>query len=66
MIQLVEKYKLGITGVVLGGIAGYAYYYFVGCESGTCGITSKPLNSSVYGMLMGYLLFSMFDKTKKK
>lgn len=52
-------------GVVLGAIAGYAYYYYVGCASGTCAITSKPLNSTLYGSLMGGLLFNMFVKEKK-
>jgi hypothetical protein len=53
-------------GVVTGIIAGYLYYHFVGCLSGTCAITSKPLNSSLYGGLMGGLLFNMFVKNKKK
>jgi hypothetical protein len=51
-------------GVILGAIAGYAYYYFVGCASGTCAITSKPLNSTLYGAVMGGLLFNLFV-TKK-
>ncbi len=51
-------------GVILGAIAGYAYYYFVGCASGTCAITSKPLNSTIYGAVMGGLLFNLFV-TKK-
>ena len=50
----------------MGGLAGYAYYHFVGCASGTCPITSKPLNSSLYGALMGGLLFSSFKKKSKK
>lgn len=53
-------------GVVIGAIAGYAYYYFVGCASGTCAITSKPINSTLYGSLMGGLLFNLFVKEKKK
>ncbi|SDX13553.1 DUF6132 family protein [Flavobacterium degerlachei] len=49
------KKALTITGmgVAVGAIAGYLYYHFVGCASGTCAITSKPLNSSLYGSLMG-------------
>lgn len=58
------KYKLTILGVVLGAIAGYAYYHFVGCASGTCLITSRPLNSTAYGALMGGLLFSSFSSAK--
>ena len=53
-------------GVIVGAIAGYAYYHFVGCASGTCAITSKPLNSTLYGGLMGGLLFNMFVTDLKK
>lgn len=52
-------------GVAIGAVAGWCYWYFVGCASGTCPITSKPINSSLYGALMGYLLFSMFKTNKK-
>lgn len=53
-------------GVVVGAIAGYLYYFYVGCASGTCNITSKPLNSTLYGALMGGLLFNLFVKSPKK
>lgn len=53
-------------GIVVGAIAGYAYYFYIGCASGTCAITSKPLNSSLYGALMGGLVFNMFIKSPKK
>jgi uncharacterized membrane protein YedE/YeeE len=53
-------------GVIVGAISGYLYYHYVGCVSGTCSITSKPLNSTLYGSLMGGLLFNMFVKEKKK
>jgi len=52
-------------GIVVGAIAGYLYYFYVGCVSGTCAITSKPLNSSLYGALMGGLVFNMFVKSPK-
>ncbi len=53
-------------GIVIGAIAGYLYYYYIGCASGTCSITSKPLNSSLYGAVMGGLIFNMFVKSPKK
>ena len=53
-------------GILIGAIAGYAYYHYVGCASGTCAITSKPLNSTLYGSLMGGLIFNMFVKKEKK
>ncbi len=54
------------TGIIIGAVAGYLYYFYVGCVTGTCAITSKPLNSSLYGALMGGLLFNMFVKSPKK
>ena len=57
---------LTVLGVVIGAIAGYIYYAEIGCLSGTCAITSKPLNSTLYGGLMGGLFFNMFVKPPKK
>lgn len=47
-----------LSGLVLGGIIGFIYWKFVGCESGACAITSSPINSTAYGMLMGALALS--------
>ncbi|MBL7683817.1 MAG: hypothetical protein JNK00_10695 [Flavipsychrobacter sp.] len=65
MKQQLLKNKLVIIGVILGAIGGFAYWYFVGCANGTCMITSKPLNSSIYGAVMGGLFFSIFEQKKK-
>ena len=64
MINFFIQYKLSVVGIVVGGILGYAYYHFIGCTTGTCVITSKPLNSTAYGMVVGYLMFSVFKKSK--
>ena len=61
-----KKYRLTLLGILLGAIFGYLYYYFVGCVSGTCTITSKPFNSTLYGALMSGLLFNIFEKKPKK
>jgi hypothetical protein len=65
MKDFVKKYQLTIIGVFLGAIGGYLYYHFVGCNSGTCAITSKPVNSTLYGALMGGVFLSIFKKEKK-
>jgi hypothetical protein len=43
-------------GVVVGGALGFAYYYFIGCRTGTCPITGSPIISTAYGSLIGGLL----------
>lgn len=60
-----KENKVTGIGVILGVIGGYLYWKFVGCVSGTCAITSNPIMSSIYGGLMGGLLFSMFKKEDK-
>jgi len=43
---------------VLGGAAGFAFYKFVGCRTGTCAITSNPWISTIYGAVLAVLMFS--------
>ena len=62
------KYWKWIIGVIAGTIIGFSYWYFIGCNTGSCAITSSPINSSIYGGLMGVLLVNAFftkdDKSK--
>lgn len=64
-MNFIKRNQLAFIGVILGAVGGYLYYHFVGCVSGTCVITSKPLNSTLYGALMGGIFFSIFQKDKK-
>ncbi len=57
---------LYLLGAVVGAIAGYFYWQQVGCVSGTCAITSKPVNSTIYGAILGSLLLGLFKKENKK
>lgn len=57
---------LSIVGLVIGIIGGYIYYLKVGCVDGTCAITSNPWLSMLWGGVLGYLLFDMFNKKKKE
>ena len=45
-----------VVSIVLGALAGFAWYRFVGCRTGTCAITSNPYLSTLYGALMGFLV----------
>ncbi len=65
LISFVKKNQGNLIGIALGAVAGWLYWHFIGCSSGTCAITSKPLNSSLYGALMGYLVAGMFKNNVK-
>jgi hypothetical protein len=64
-MDFIIRHKLIIIGILAGAIGGYLYFYFVGCSSGSCAITSKPLNSTLYGAMMGGLFFSAFKRENK-
>jgi hypothetical protein len=40
---------------VFGALGGFLYYHFIGCN-GSCAITGNPVNSTLYGSLMGLIL----------
>jgi len=65
-MKFLRRNKFTFIGILVGAIGGYVYYHYVGCASGTCRITSKPLNSTLYGAMMGGLLFSSFKKSDLK
>src|SRR5215831_17954358 len=56
-----------LVGIITGLATGWLYWKYFGCQ-GNCAITSKPLNSSIYGGILGGLLFNAvchLNKTKK-
>lgn len=53
-----------MIGVLLGTLGGYIYYAQWGCLEG-CTITGSPVNSSLYGALMGGLFFNLWEKPQK-
>lgn len=63
MKAILIKYKPEIIGTIAGAVAGWCYWYFSGCSSGSCAITSSPVNSTLYGALLGGILGSTFKKT---
>ncbi len=62
-----SKNSAVVAGIAIGSVLGFLYWQFIGCSSGSCMITSKPLNSTIYGATMGGFLFAaIFEKTKIK
>jgi len=64
--NFLKKHLLKIIGIPVGMLGGFLYYYYIGCNSGACPITSNPYISIIYGGLMGYLVFDLFKKKESK
>lgn len=57
---------LVFMGILAGALVGYLYWNYVGCFSGSCAITSSPINSTIYGSVLGGSVFSLFKPQKKQ
>ncbi len=60
------KNKFYVLGMTLGAVGGFAYWYFVGCNSGGCPISGFWPNSTAYGAIVGYLFVSSVNNPKNK
>lgn len=55
-----------VLPVLIGAVLGFAYYYFIGCNTGSCPITSNPYTTTGYGALLGLIwVFPTKKKTKE-
>jgi len=63
-----KKLIFRIVLSAIGGIGGFLYWKYVGCISGACPLQSKWYITSLYGLVIGYLISGMFipDKAKKE
>lgn len=70
MKSFVKENLFEIILTVAGALAGFLYWKFIGCLTGTCLIKSVWYYSTLYGMLLGYLagdiIRSIYEKIKSK
>jgi hypothetical protein len=45
-----------VLSILIGAVAGFGLYRFVGCRSGTCPIWANPIASTLYGALLGLVI----------
>ncbi len=63
-MNILRNNLIVIAGVLLGALGGFTYWKYIGCLSGSCAITSDPVNSTLYGSMLGGLFLSLFKKDK--
>jgi hypothetical protein len=56
MKNWILKKKIPLLVTVIGAIAGFLYWNYVGCATGSCGITANWHTSTAYGSLMGWFV----------
>lgn len=56
--------KLYFFGAFIGALAGFLYWKYVGCLTGTCAITSNPFRSTIYFAALGALITGLLKKEK--
>lgn len=59
MKAFINKHFLLIVFSIAGATGGFLYWRFIGCQSGTCPIKSVWYLSTLWGLVMGYLLGSI-------
>jgi xanthine/uracil permease len=48
--------KWYLISAAIGIVSGYAYYYYIGCVTGTCPIQTNPWLSMTFGGVFGMAL----------
>ncbi len=56
MKEFIKKHIISVILSVAGAVGGFLYWKFVGCTSGTCIIKSVWYLSTLYGLVLGWVL----------
>lgn len=68
--EIFKSKRIQIIFLLAGGLGGFLYWRFVGCNSGTCAIKSVWYWSTLWGAAVGYLvgdfIMDFVNKRSKK
>ena len=59
MKDFLKKYRLIIILTIAGAAAGFIYWKYIGCLTGSCPVKSRWYLMVLYGALVGYLTGSL-------
>lgn len=55
-MKIDKKIIVLLVSGAIGALLGYAYYYFIGCNSGACPLTSNWYVTTLYGLVAGIVV----------
>ncbi len=61
MKEFIRKHIIPVLFSVAGSAGGFLYWKFVGCASGTCIIKSVWYLSTLYGLILGWVLGGVLE-----
>lgn len=50
------KFLKVVLGIVLGGLAGFLIYYYVGCKTDVCAAAANPYTTVITGSIFGFIM----------
>jgi hypothetical protein len=56
MKEFIRKHIIAIIFSVAGTVGGFLYWKFIGCSSGTCMIKSVWYLTTLYGLVLGWVI----------
>lgn len=65
-MRFLQKHKLAVILTGVGAVAGFLYWRFIGCQTGTCPIKSVWYGSTAWGMAFGYVVGDLAEDLRKK
>jgi hypothetical protein len=66
MKEYLRKHLIIVIATAAGALGGFLYWKYVGCQSGTCPIKSVWYLSTLWGLVMGYLVGSIIEELLMK
>ena len=65
-LKWIKSHKLSIIVSIIGAIGGFSYWYFIGCATGSCGITANWYSSAGFGSIIGWIVGDVVNETINK
>ncbi len=63
-MNFLKRNLLTISLMLIGALAGFLYWKYIGCLTGTCPIKSRWYLMIIYGTIVGYLAGSLAGDVK--